>query len=409
MFLCLNPVHGEDFVDPATGKFVCKYTLSAAKINSPAAPAGLIITLHPNGGSDGPMVSYTRSMLKKAGIGQDFTVLGVKSIGPSWTKSFDYGKNKDLQNIIRLIEFLGDNMPVDKRRIFVWGFSAGGMTAALLGSKKPGYFHSTASFGGYGFDVPKVKNPWENAPLFFSSSENKDPNLGFIQRAIPKQEKAGLHWISHEVNGMGHKMSTTQSDLLLQSFLSLAVQRRKNSIQISEEDRQKLAMIQQKLGSDSKGLSRGDAADLARLGGATAAPLVLKMLKSSHAPLQKQGIELAASGAHDSSVRAYMVDLARNEADKKLSSAAITLLESLAEWRYPQAEKGLSDLLVDDSLSEKHRSLVIQAVADALRFGAFGPRRDHKVMWAALEKAAAGDDKIAQYAQRFLSKIPAKP
>ncbi len=407
-WLCVQPLAAEVFTNPENGLDV-NYVLSKAKENAPEAPAGMLITLHGNGGTPGPLVKYTRDLLKKAQVGHDYHVLGVKSHDKGWTPSFQYGSNKDLKNIIALIEHLVAKMPVDRRRIFVWGFSGGGMTSCLLGTQKPEYFHSTASLAGYAFSTPRGRDHWNLSPLFFTSCGLKDASIGGIRKALPQQERAGIHWISHEVYGLGHRYMDPGSAKILQSYFRLGVQRRKTQIAPSAQDVKALREIKAKLRDAEKGLDPSELSVMGRVGGVAVAPLVMSMLKSKHSTLRQQAMSLAALGCHDQSVRKELLKIANQDGNPEQAYEAISILGPLAEWRYPIAEQGLARMLVQNKLSEEHRQNVLKAITDALHLAELGPRRDHKPLWMALQAAATNKDAVALKAQEFLTRVPINP
>lgn len=390
----------EELRDSETGALRCTYTISPASRLSAQAPAGIIYALHPNGGSDGPMVSHTRSMLRAMGAGDDYFVVAPKSIGRSWTTSFD-ANNPDIGNIRALHENLIRRYPIDQRRVFVWGFSGGGMTASLLALHHPGMIHSTASFGGYGFDVPKVNDPLLEAPLFFSACGDQDPNLRFFTNAIPKQQASGLHWIHYTLAGVGHRMSGPAQDALLQDFLMLALQRRVESIPLREEDADRIEEIQSLFEKNGRLSDRQALQDLHRIGGRTAGAITTQMLRSEHAGTVSDGLRLIAAGAHTPSAIHALAELAQGN-NQRLAGAAVQILAPLARWRYIEAEQSLAGLLIAENLNLRQRQDVLTAIAEALRLVPLGPRRDQEVLWQAIQLAAEGDTPLAHRAQQLL-------
>ena len=113
------------------GKYSMRYVADLPAKAAPGQPLGLILGCHCMGGSTDGMNGTIRNGLKRIGQDSRFLVIGIHSKGAGWEE--EYGG--DASVIPAFVAWAKTDWPIDPRRVYVYGLSAGGwITIKLLGT-----------------------------------------------------------------------------------------------------------------------------------------------------------------------------------------------------------------------------------------------------------------------------------
>ncbi|MCA9837821.1 MAG: prolyl oligopeptidase family serine peptidase [Trueperaceae bacterium] len=129
------------------------YILRVPETISPEQPLPLVILLHGRGGNGASMERITKftdlltthSFIAVYPDGIDGQWNYVRGI-PGYPESVD-----DSQFLLHLIDHIAESYPVDRKRLYVTGFSNGGFMTQRLACEVPDVFAAFASVGAAGF------------------------------------------------------------------------------------------------------------------------------------------------------------------------------------------------------------------------------------------------------------------
>ncbi len=116
----------------------------------------------------------------------------------------------DVKFFRQMVAFLQANYQVDRKRIYVTGFSNGGSMSSLLWSSASDLFAAVAASAGYTRDLPAPASP---VPMYYTSGEvddndeEKTPYVPMPMNATVFQ----LPWVANLVGNTLTKLGLTQS------------------------------------------------------------------------------------------------------------------------------------------------------------------------------------------------------
>lgn len=124
------------------------YYLYVPSTLKPGSPAPLIVTLHGSNRTGVTLVEKWKDLAKKEGI-----ILA----GPDATDLRGWGSPQDGPDFLRdLVEELKSKFPIDGKRVYLFGHSAGAVFALEMSLMESQYFAATAIHAG---DLPKDSIP----------------------------------------------------------------------------------------------------------------------------------------------------------------------------------------------------------------------------------------------------------
>src|SRR5262245_7920194 len=142
------------------------YELFLPDVNK--TPSPLLLLMHPTGESDRSLVEAWKSLASKEGLAL---------AGPSSFRAESWSMKEDPPAYIEAVmKDVGARHPIDQRRIYVFGFSAGAHYTIKLCLAHPDPFAACASAMGAlePMYFPALKNPVRRVPLIlFAGSEDE--------------------------------------------------------------------------------------------------------------------------------------------------------------------------------------------------------------------------------------------
>ena len=187
----------------------------------PSGPLPLIVTLHGSGRDGESLVSRWRDVAEKEGI-----VLA----GPDSTDSGHWGTPKDGPAFLRdLVEEVRSNHPIDVRRVYLFGHSAGALFALQMACLESEYFAAAAIHGGAllssqfaVFDYARRKVPVHmtigDQDAFFPIADARATRDALRDRGFPV-ELVEMRWHTHDDYGSSGKINQNAWKFLSKQIL----------------------------------------------------------------------------------------------------------------------------------------------------------------------------------------------
>jgi poly(3-hydroxybutyrate) depolymerase len=185
------------------------YYLFVPSASRPSGPLPLIVTLHGSGRDGESLVSRWRNLAEEEGI-----VLA----GPDSTDSRHWGSPQDGPAFLRdLVEDVRRSQPVDPRRVYLFGHSAGALFALQMASLESEYFAAAAIHGGALlssqfsiFDYARRKLPIHmtigDQDAFFPIADARATRDVLRERGFPV-ELVEMRWHTHDYYGSSAKIN----------------------------------------------------------------------------------------------------------------------------------------------------------------------------------------------------------
>jgi predicted esterase len=173
--------------------------VNVPKSVKPGETPGMVLTLHGHGGAPDQMLSYGRELAEHRG---DVWVgyRGGEKVGPG----YGYNSGHDEKDVIDVAKYAIEAYKVDRKRVVVHGFSAGGAMSCLVVPKNremfAGFIPCAAPDvpGGRGGDAKGVR-----AVVFLGET---DPNFSLAPQARKAVEKYAPNVAFRAVTGLGHDL-----------------------------------------------------------------------------------------------------------------------------------------------------------------------------------------------------------
>lgn len=196
---------------PTTGSYFWRYV---PKTYDPAKPAPLVFFFHGAGGAPDGYRNFVAGAADKAGL----VVAMPKASGVGW------GTGMDEQTVTEMRRLVGEELPVDSRRVAVAGHSAGGAWAYLLAYASKD-FSAVFSLAAPFYPVTSLADPVYKPPIHMYYGTT-DPNYtaGAYANLKAQWDRLGVTWEEDVQQGFGHNTWPIAS--MEQGFAFLARQSR---------------------------------------------------------------------------------------------------------------------------------------------------------------------------------------
>jgi len=191
--LSAAPVPGWSRIDiPATGSYLWRYIPQSLDASHPAP---LVVFLHGAGGTPDLYENLVSGAAEKAGC-----VVAM----PKSSSDLGWGTGDDEQTVSETIRLLGQELPVDERRIAIAGHSAGGAYAYLLAYASSQYSAVFTLSAPY-YAVASLSDPTYKPPIHMEYGTT-DPNYtgGAYANLKAQWDRLGIAWEEDIEQGWSH-------------------------------------------------------------------------------------------------------------------------------------------------------------------------------------------------------------
>ncbi len=356
----------------------------------PGTSLGLLLTFHGANGNQGSLVGKAEEMLQKAGVRDDYVVIGLKSKEVGWT-------DKDDEPVKKFIPWAIKAHGIDPRRVYGFGVSSGAWYLNRFAPANSDLLAGAISYVGGMGQPPKGDAP-TTAELYWVIG-HKDDTLP-PSRVRPQAEayfKAGFRAVYHEMLDHAHEgpKDPTQDE-------AVAWMRALRSKRVAPagDDLEFLKKLEDPARAASALGSAATWMRLAAIGGPHAAPAVLQGLASDRAGVRANAAQACAQVMFDGKVVDALLPLLEDK-DVKARRTSIAALAVQGRWNYPQAIVALCGVARDEKKPEGDRRAAAQGLADVVRIDLLGTYLQKEAIWTLV--GLLGDRDGALRAAAFLA------
>jgi dienelactone hydrolase len=370
--------------DPGKGSSVMRYRIFAPATLPERKTLALVIAFHGMNGNEDSLTRHAHTALAEAGLDGGYVVAGGKSVGAGWADS-------DEESVLRFVDWLQTVYPIDKRRIFLWGYSNGGGMVGWLGGRHQDRFAGVVRYAGTRQALPAAKDPANTQTEYYLVHGDADPTVNVsssrnFRNALAAQ---GYRYVYRELRGIDHNVVGPDAAVRQDAARWLDFLRHKSVAPVADD----LAWLR------GVANAKGDEAfakpdtwtGLVRLGGPLAWPVVLRAVKSKAAAVRLSAAEACAHTEFtaDETVAA-LAHLAEDD-DAGVRSAAITALAVRADWRDQAAQLALGRIALARKKPADERLAAAKGLADALPLVFTGERCEDPALAEAVLALLAAD------------------
>lgn len=391
LLLCSLPAAGDVYKDK-DGKDVITYAANVPSKRLPNVKAGLILGFHGRGGNEKQLIDGAVSALQKAGIRDEFVIVGLKSKEDGWTP-------KDDEPVKAFVPWAIKNWNIDPRRVYGIGFSSGAFYLNQFVPNHTELFAGAITYVGGQGGLQKTDKPESKSELYWigGQADTTVPVSG-IRPNVENAKKAGFRFVYREIAGMGHSVYV---DPPLEDGIQWLKAVRNKEVPLEAADQ---AFID-KLADASKLGEASTWMRLSNIGSFAAAPVVLMGLQA-----EREGVRVHAAQAmtrmmfDGKAVEALAALL--DDKDAKVRSTAIQALTFQGRWNYAAAQDALCKLARDDKKPAGERKAAILGLGEIAKLDFLGGFQFKSVGWTLVELLDDKDGGVR--AAAFMALTPAK-
>ncbi len=360
----------------------------------PGTPLNLLLTFHGASGNQGSLVPKAEEMLQKAGLRDDFLVVGLKSKDVGWT-------DKDDAPVKAFIPWAIKKYNVDPRRVYGFGVSSGAWYLNRFAPANSELLAGAISYVGGMGNPPATTDAKSHAELYWVIGQ-KDDSLP-PSRTRPQADaffKAGYRAVYREMVGHAHegpKPPTEEESVEWMKAL------RNKRVAPDKADGEFLAKF-----SDAKAdlSSSGTWIRLAAIGGHAAAPVVLQGVASDRAGVRTLAAQACTQVMFDDKVVDALVPLA-DDKDNGVRKAAIAALTFQGRWNYAQAHAPLCAIVRDEKRAAGDRRAAAQGLTEIAKVDLLGTFYFKEIVWTLVGLLGDRDGGLRQLAFQALQPVQA--
>jgi len=362
---------GADVYKDKDGKDVITYAASAPSKRLPGSRPGLILGFHGRGGNEKQLIDGAVAALQKAGLRDDFVIVGLKSKEDGWTA-------KDDEPVKQFVPWAIKNWQVDPRRVYGIGFSSGAYYLNQFVPNHTELFAGAITYVGGQSGLAKTEKPEDRSELYWIVGQaDQTVKAESVRPNMEAAKKAGFRFVYREIAGMGHEV---YKDPPLEDAVQWLKAVRNKAVPPSPEEQAFLDKLADasKLGEASTWLR------LAAIGSHAAAPAVILGLQS-----EREGIRVHAAQAmtrmmfDGKAVEALAALL--DDKESRVRGTAIQALTFQGRWNYPAAQEALCALARNDKKPAGERKAALLGLGEIARLDFLGGFQFKTVGWTLVE------------------------
>lgn len=391
LLFCPLPAAGDVYKDK-DGKDVITYSASVPSKRVPGARAGLILGFHGRGGNEKQLIDGAAAALQKAGLRDDFVIVGLKSKEDGWTA-------KDDEPVKAFLPWAVKNWQIDPRRVYGVGFSSGAYYLNQFVPNHSDLFAGAITYVGGQGGLQKTDSPDSKSELYWIvGGADTTVTAASVRPQMEAAKKAGFRFVYREPATLGH---TVFNDPPLEDAIQWLKAVRNKALPVDAAEQAFL----DKLTDASKLTEASTWIKLTNIGSHAAAPALLLGLQA-----EREGVRVNAARAMTSMMfDAKAVDALCGLLDDKearVRSTAIAALTFQGRWNYTQAQDALCRFARDDKRSAAERKAAVLGLGEIAKLDYLGGFQFKSVGWTLVELLDDEDGGVR--AAAFLALQPAK-
>jgi predicted esterase len=367
----LAPISPPEIYRDKDGKEIITYVASLPARRLPGATAGLWLGFHGRGGDANQLIGAMTSGLQKAGLRDEFAVIGLKSKADGWDAADD-------EPVRKFITFALKNWNLDPRRIYGLGYSSGAFYLNRFAPNNSDLFAGAVTYVGGQGGIAKTDQPENRAELYWVVGlKDTTVRADSVRPSAQAFVKAGFRAVYREMADMGHEVA--KEPTFEESIQWMKALRNKQA-PVRPED----GTFLEKLGDPARAASllteSGTWQKLTLIGGHAAAPAVLEALKSDRESARTYAAQACQKMMFDAAVVGGLVGLLEDK-ESKVRQHALAALAFQGRFGYLQAQEALSACAMDPKRPLADRKEAIQGLSQIVKLDLLGGFQEKKVIW----------------------------
>jgi dienelactone hydrolase len=379
------------------GKDVITYAVSLPPKRVPTQPAALWLGFHGRGGNESQLLSAMTGGLQKAGLRDEFVVIGLKSKADGW-------ENADDEPVRKFITYAIKTWNIDPRRIYGLGYSSGAFYLNRYAPNNTDLFAGAITYVGGQGGIAKTETPENKAELYWVvglkdttvRAESVRPNAqAFL--------KAGFRAVYREMGDLGHEVA--KEPTFEEAIQWMKALRNKEAPPKADE----LAFLE-KFSDPTKAASMLTESSTwtkaAAIGGHAAAGVILAGLESDRESARSGAAQACTKMMFDAkSVEALAALL--DDKDAKVRQHALAALTFQGRWSYFGAQQALCAFAKDPKRAAGERKAAVQGLTEIVKIDLLGGFQLHATLWTLVDLLDADEGGVRQMAFLALKGVDA--
>jgi len=391
LILCA-PLAGADSYKDKDGKDVITYAANVPSKRPPNSKLGLILGFHGRGGNEKQLIDGAVSALQKAGLRDEFVIVGLKSKEDGWTP-------KDDEPVKTFVPWAIKNWQIDPRRVYGIGFSSGAYYLNQFVPNHTELFAGAITYVGGQGGLAKTDKPETKSELYWIVGQaDQTVKAETVRPNMEAAKKAGFRFVYREISGMGHEV---YKDPPLEDAVQWLKAVRNKEVPLDPADQAFLDKL-----SDASKLAEGSTwLHLSSIGSHAAAPVVVQGLQSDREGVRVHAAQAMTRMMFDGKAVDALAALL-DDKESRVRSTAIQALAFQGRWNYPAAQEALCKLARDDKKPAGERKAAVLALGDIVKLDFLGGFQFKSVGWTLVDLLDDEDGGVR--AAAFLALQPAK-
>ena len=391
LVLCTS-LAGADVYKDKDGKDVITYAANVPSKRLPNSKLGLILGFHGRGGNEKQLIDGAVSALQKAGLRDEFVIVGLKSKEDGWTA-------KDDEPVKQFVPWAIKTWQIDPRRIYGIGFSSGAYYLNQFVPNHSDLFAGAITYVGGQGGLAKTDHPENKSELYWIVGQaDQTVKAESVRPNMQAAKAAGFRFVYREIAGMGHEV---YKDPPLEDAIQWLKAVRNKEVALEPADQVFLDKL-----SDASKLSEGSTwLRIGNIGSHAAAPVVIAGLQSDREGVRVHAAQAMARMMFDGKAVDALTALL-DDKESRVRSTAIQALTFQGRWNYPAAQEALSRLARDDKKPAGERKAAVLALGEVVKLDFLGGFQFKSAGWTLVDLLDDEDGGVR--AAAFLALQPAK-
>ncbi len=374
LVLC-GGIAGADVYKDKDGKDVITYAVNAPSKRLPNSRLGLVLGFHGRGGNEKQLIEGAVNALQKAGLRDDFVVIGLKSKEDGWTA-------KDDDPVRQFVPWAIKNWSIDPRRVYGIGFSSGAYYLNQFVPNHTELFAGAITYVGGQGGLAKAAQPESKSELYWIVGQaDQTVKAESVRPQMQAAKAAGFRFVYREIAGMGHEVY--KNPPLDDAVEWLKAVRNKEVAPSAEEqafldklaDASKAASL---LGEGSTWLK------LSAIGSHAAAPAVIQGLQSEREGVRVHAAQACARMMFDGKAVEALAGLL-DDKESRVRATAIAALTFQGRWNYPVAQEALCKVARDPKKPAGERKAATLGLGEVIKLDLLGGYQFKNVGWTLVD------------------------